>query len=228
MSLNYEKHGNVLFVTADNKYDKLLQKLDSTWDEERKVWITSKDNETIIQKLQKEILKPGMNTISNQSKYKKEIDYDTVRSSSDEEEEKDVRSRRLNYKEDSSSSEEEEEDIETKKYLQRRKQYEEILEKKKHIDNKSKYKNSLKTLSPPSREKITKNSLKLSRSSSGSSRNSFSSSSRSGSSSDDFPSPETPKRRVSYMKNNTKDYDAIVDKIHNLQKEVISLKKKIK
>ena len=73
MSLNYEKHGNVLFITADGKYDKLLQKIDSNWDEERKVWITSKDNESLILKLQKEILKPGMKNISSQNKYIKEL-----------------------------------------------------------------------------------------------------------------------------------------------------------
>ena len=221
MSLNYEKHGNVLFITADGKYDKLLQKIDSTWDEERKVWITSKDNESLILKLQNEILKPGMKNISSQSKYIKEIDYDIFHSSSEEEEEEEEeKSRKI----DDSSSEED--DTETKKYLQRRKQYEEISEKRKITDNKSKYKNNLK---PPSSGKtVPKNSLKLSRSSSASSNNSLSSSSRSGSSSDDYPSPETPKRRVSYMKNNTRDYDTIVNKINDLQKEVSSLKKKIK
>jgi hypothetical protein len=250
MNLSYEKKGNMLLVSGDRKkYEKVLKDIGAVWDKSRNLWLAPKDLEKNISDLiKKENISSNIKSVSSQKKYIKDIEHDILNSSSDEDEE-DVEIKPKNSKtlesddSDVSESEDEEDeedededetededdtdsDIDDKKLDSRRK-YSDILQTKKDkTSNKytSKIDHKLDNLL------FTKDSAKVNRrqrSSASLSSRSLSSSSRSSSSEDDFPSPETPKKRISYIKNNnTKNYDTLINQISDLQKRVLNIEKR--
>ena len=243
MNLSYEKKGNMLLVSGDRKkYEKVLKDIGAVWDKSRNLWLAPKDLEKNISDLiKKENISSNIKSVSSQKKYIKDIEHDILNSSSDEDEEDEdveIKPKKSKTREESDDSDvsddeddEEEEDDETDdesddEKVDTRRKYSDILQTKKDkTSNKytSKIDHKLDNLL------FTKDSAKVNRrqrSSASLSSKSLSSSSRSSSSEDDFPSPETPKRRVSYIKNNTKNYDTLINQINDLQKRVLSIEKR--
>ena len=248
MSLIYEKKGDFILVKCEKKYDKILKNLDCEWDEDNDVWVTSIDNEKTIRNLVKkeklESISSNVKSVSSQKKYIRDIEHDIFNSSDDEDDyEEDYREdkgrgeKNISISDlDSGSGSASEEDNKRpnnniiERDVERRNKYPGIISAKDSSNSKNKYRRNIDH--SPDKLKFSKNMVKIERGnrskSSASSKDSLSSSSRSASSEDDFPSPATPKRRVSYMKTNKNDYESLIDQIHNHQKRVHKIEKEKK
>jgi len=208
--MRYENDGDDIVIYADKKkYGKILDEF-ASYDSKNNCWITSKRNERLVIKLaNSEKLDLNIKHVSNQKKYVKEIEHDIMDSSSSDAE-SDLEEKNYKKSKPETPPRASNDDSPPRKVVDRRGKYYKNT-KSPSIILKDRY----ETRTPPPRR----------RSRSSHSSYSPSSSEHSSSSGGDFPSPGSPRKRASYVKNNIKDYDLIVDQLGDLQRRILKMEK---
>jgi hypothetical protein len=209
--MRYEKDGDDIIIYADmKKYGKILDEF-ASYDSKNNCWITSKRNEKLVIKLaNSEKLDLNIKHVSSQKKYVKEIEHDIMNSSSSS---------------NSESDSDNEHKMITSPIVTRGE------DPRKVTDRRGKYYKNAKSPSmrgcAPLRGSVHKYTLRTPPPRRRSSHSSYSpsSSEHSSSSGEDFPSPGSPRKRASYVKNSVKDYDLIVDQLGDLQRRILKMEK---